>query len=63
MFFKVTECNHSHIRIWGIGPQGYTCPNCGFNVYKKYVTQVEEECVGSQDKKKSRIFHVVPGLR
>ena len=43
---QVTYCNHSHQIIWGIGPQGYQCSNCGFDVFKKWVTKVEEVCVG-----------------
>jgi hypothetical protein len=49
---QVTYCNHSQGIIWGVGPQGYQCTNCDFNVHKKFVHKVEEACVGSNDKKK-----------
>ena len=34
---QVTYCNHSQGIIWGVGPQGYKCENCDFNVHKKHV--------------------------
>jgi len=50
---QVTYCNHSQVIIWGIGPQGYQCTNCNFDVHKKFVHKIEESCVGpSHDKKK-----------
>lgn len=50
---QVTYCNHTQFIIWGIGPQGYRCQNCDFDVHKKHVYNVEEPCVGpSVDKKK-----------
>jgi len=51
---QVTYCNHSQVIIWGIGPQGYQCSNCGFDVHKKYVHKVEESCVGPSNNKKKR---------
>ena len=51
---QVTLCNQSHGIIWGIGPQGYQCANCGFDVLKKFVHKVEEACVGA-------IKHPKPG--
>ena len=50
---QVTYCNHTQSIIWGIGPQGYRCQNCDFDVHQKHVYNVEEACVGpSVDKKK-----------
>jgi hypothetical protein len=50
---QVTLCTHTQLIIWGIGPQGYRCQNCDFDVQKKHVYHVEEPCVGpSLDKKK-----------
>ena len=39
---QVTYCNQSQEIIWGIGPQGYRCQNCDFDVHKKIVHQVSE---------------------
>jgi len=59
---QVTYCNQSQGIIWGIGPQGYQCSNCSFDVHKKFVQKVEETCVGpSSDKKKrnrTSMFHL-----
>jgi len=49
---QVTYCNHSQVIIWGIGPQGYQCSNCSFDVHKKYVHKIEESCVGPTKKTK-----------
>lgn len=52
---QMTLCNHTQLIIWGIGPQGYRCQNCDFDVLKKHVYSVEEACVGpSLDKKKKK---------
>eukprot|EP00092_Neocalanus_flemingeri_P029208 GFUD01031705.1.p1 GENE.GFUD01031705.1~~GFUD01031705.1.p1 ORF type:complete len:1324 (-),score=443.62 GFUD01031705.1:1464-5210(-) len=51
---QVTYCNHSQVIIWGIGPQGYQCTNCSFDVHKKYVHKIEESCVGPSNDKKKR---------
>merc|ERR1719318_1376792 len=51
---QVTYCNHSQVIIWGIGPQGYQCSNCSFDVHKKYVHKIEESCVGPSNSKKKR---------
>ena len=60
---QVTYCTHSHQIIWGIGPQGYQCTNCGFDVCKKWVSKVEEVCVGPSDKKKrTSLVPKLPGL-
>ena len=32
----------------------YFCADCGFDVYKKYVTKVEETCVGPNSKAKDK---------
>ncbi|XP_071744696.1 uncharacterized protein [Lepeophtheirus salmonis] len=55
-YYEVTYCNQSQIMIWGIGPQGYRCSNCGFDVYRKYVQHVEETCVatGPSSRRKTR---------
>ena len=60
----MTYCNQSHQIIWGIGPQGYQCSYCNFDVYKKFVTKVEEICVGpSHDKSRAdRRSGILPGL-
>ena len=59
---QVTYCNHSQGIIWGVGPQGYKCENCDFNVHKKFVHRVEEACVGREEKKK-KIGRVWPGSK
>jgi len=59
---QVTYCNHSQGIIWGVGPQGYKCENCDFNVHKKHVHRVEEACVGREEKKK-KIGRVWPGSK
>ena len=60
---QVTYCNHTQLIIWGIGPQGYRCQNCDFDVHKKHVYSVEEACVGpSQEKKKYRSSLINFGL-
>ena len=52
---QVTMCTQSHEIIWGIGPQGYRCQNCDFDVHKKIVHQVEEACVGpNKDQPKNK---------
>jgi hypothetical protein len=51
---QVTYCNHSQVIIWGIGPQGYQCSNCCFDVHKKYVHKIEESCVGPSKNNKKR---------
>ena len=48
---QLTYCNQTQTIIWGIGPQGYRCSNCGFDVHKKFVHKVEETCVGPSSKK------------
>ena len=62
---QLTNCNQSQTFIWGIGPQGYKCSNCGFDVHKKFVQRVEETCVGpskgSKNKnKKERGVSILP---
>ncbi|KAL1124673.1 hypothetical protein AAG570_001297 [Ranatra chinensis] len=37
--------------IWGIGPQGYQCSNCGLNIHRNCVKVVEENCPGPMVKK------------
>ncbi|XP_059087726.1 uncharacterized protein LOC131884098 isoform X3 [Tigriopus californicus] len=44
-FTHPTLCNFSKGTIWGIGPQGYACQNCDFNVLKRFVNRVEEPCM------------------
>ena len=60
----MTYCNQSHQIIWGIGPQGYQCSYCNFDVYKKFVTKVEEICVGPSHEKSraDRRSGILPGL-
>ena len=63
----MTYCNQSQEIIWGIGPQGYRCQNCDFDVHKKIVQQVSQggsrlsSFQAGQDLKVSRlschIFH------
>ena len=43
--FQVTYCNHSQGIIWGVGPQGYKCENCDFNVHKKFVHRYSLEVI------------------
>ena len=45
----MTRCNQSQDIIWGIGPQGYKCSMCGFDVYKRNVNKVDESCLGPLD--------------
>ena len=60
---QVTYCNHTQLIIWGIGPQGYRCQYCDFDVHKKHVYSVEEPCVGpSVDKKKRNRNSLLPSL-
>jgi len=56
---QVTYCNHSQVIIWGIGPQGYQCSNCSFDVHKKYVKDIEESCVGPSKNNKKRNRHSI----
>ena len=35
-YFHVTYCNQSHIRIWGIAPQGYRC-SCKYYTFTFYI--------------------------
>ena len=59
---QLTYCTHSQQIIWGIGPQGYQCSNCGFDVCKKWVSKVEEGCVGPSDKKRKSLLPMLPLL-
>ncbi|XP_011706849.1 PREDICTED: calcium-independent protein kinase C-like, partial [Wasmannia auropunctata] len=45
-YFTITYCNHCHLIIGGIGPQGYLCSDCSLNVHRQCVRVVEENCPG-----------------
>ena len=45
-YTDVTFCKLTGEMIWGIGPQGYHCSHCGYDVHKKHAGRVEEPCVG-----------------
>ncbi|BES88384.1 Regulator of G protein signalling-like domain [Nesidiocoris tenuis] len=50
-YYLVTYCNHCQLIIWGIGPQGYQCSNCGLNIHRHCVNVIEENCPGPMTKK------------
>lgn len=50
-YYTVTYCNHCQLIIWGIGPQGYQCTNCGLNIHRHCVSVLEENCPGPMVKK------------
>ncbi|XP_014249554.1 rho guanine nucleotide exchange factor 11 isoform X3 [Cimex lectularius] len=50
-YYTVTYCNHCQLIIWGIGPQGYQCSNCGLNIHRHCVNVLEEYCPGPMVKK------------
>ncbi|XP_073986570.1 rho guanine nucleotide exchange factor 2 isoform X3 [Rhodnius prolixus] len=50
-YYTVTYCNHCQLIIWGIGPQGYQCSNCGLNIHRSCVNVLEEYCPGPMVKK------------
>ncbi|KAF6215351.1 hypothetical protein GE061_010103 [Apolygus lucorum] len=66
-YFIVTYCNHCQTIIWGIGPQGYRCSNCGLNIHRRCVNVLEENCPGPMVNKKEnrndRIRKLVDKIR
>uniref|UniRef100_A0A1B6C0U4 Rho guanine nucleotide exchange factor 12 n=1 Tax=Clastoptera arizonana TaxID=38151 RepID=A0A1B6C0U4_9HEMI len=50
-YYTVTYCNHCQMIIWGIGPQGYQCSNCGLNIHRNCVKILDESCTGPLSKK------------
>ncbi|KAK6619065.1 hypothetical protein RUM44_003447 [Polyplax serrata] len=66
-YYTVTYCNHCQLIIWGIGPQGYQCSNCNFNVHRhNCVRAVDENCPGpicKKDKGDNRISKLMEKIR
>ncbi|XP_054285231.1 rho guanine nucleotide exchange factor 12 [Macrosteles quadrilineatus] len=50
-YYTVTYCNHCQLIIWGIGPQGYQCSDCGLNIHRACVKVLDESCPGPMVKK------------
>ncbi|XP_046676809.1 rho guanine nucleotide exchange factor 11-like isoform X3 [Homalodisca vitripennis] len=50
-YYTVTYCNHCQLIIWGIGPQGYQCSDCGLNIHRSCVRSLDENCPGPMVKK------------
>ncbi|CAG0882121.1 unnamed protein product [Cyprideis torosa] len=51
-YCEVTYCTHCLKLIWGIAPQGEHCQDCDLKVHKHCVSQVTEECVGTNKAEK-----------
>ena len=51
-YTEITFCKLTGEMIGGIGPQGYHCSHCGYDVHKKHVNRVEEPCVGPRQSSK-----------
>ncbi|XP_026470649.1 uncharacterized protein LOC113374903 [Ctenocephalides felis] len=45
-YYIVTHCNQCHDIIWGVGPQGYHCSDCGLNIHRGCSRVLEEDCPG-----------------
>ncbi|XP_022109338.1 rho guanine nucleotide exchange factor 11-like isoform X2 [Acanthaster planci] len=58
-------CNHCSGLLWGIGFQGYQCPDCEFNIHKTglCLDQLEDQCQGKEGKKSKNWRRMIPGQR
>ncbi|XP_049947782.1 rho guanine nucleotide exchange factor 12 [Schistocerca serialis cubense] len=65
-YYTVTRCNACDNIIGGIGPQGYQCTDCSYNIHRNCVRDFEEHCPGpapKKDKTNDRISKVMEIIR